>query len=209
VSAAPALALETATVRDAPAIAAFLAERFAATFGHTYRPEDLEPFLRETYQVARIARELADPACGHWIARAGTGGAFTGRGSDVSANSYFGSAALSAEAGGELWAVAQMGPMGLPFPPRHGERAVELKRLYLAEAVKGVGLADRLMDVAFDWARGQGAQAVYLGVWAENVRAQRFYARHGFERVGDYHFVVGEARDEEWILRAAVPPDSV
>jgi len=38
-------------------------------------------------------------------------------------------------------------------------------------------------------------------VWSENHGAQRLYARHGFEHVGDYDFVVGNIRDHEFILR--------
>jgi RimJ/RimL family protein N-acetyltransferase len=38
-------------------------------------------------------------------------------------------------------------------------------------------------------------------VWSENLGAQRFYARHGFERVGTYAFPVGRVRDLEFILR--------
>ncbi len=46
-----------------------------------------------------------------------------------------------------------------------------------------------------------GAGPVWVGVWSENHGAQRLYARHGFRRVGEYQFPVGEARDLEFILR--------
>ncbi len=42
---------------------------------------------------------------------------------------------------------------------------------------------------------------IYIGVWSENYRAQRFYQRRGFEWCGEYLYVVGDARDREWILR--------
>jgi GNAT superfamily N-acetyltransferase len=166
---------------DAEAIAAFLAERFSATFGHTYRPADLAAFLAQTYTPDALAREIDDPSMACRLAHLADG-----------------------EEQGRLVGVAQMGAMGLPLVRPPDEAARELKRLYLAEAVKGVGLADRLMDWAFAVARAGGANTMYVGVWSENERAKRFYARHGFRHVGVYHFVVGEARDVEWILRAPV-----
>ena len=42
---------------------------------------------------------------------------------------------------------------------------------------------------------------VWIGVWSENHGAQRLYARHGFEKVGEYEFKVGQTRDHEFILR--------
>ncbi|HWU15100.1 MAG TPA: GNAT family N-acetyltransferase, partial [Caulobacter sp.] len=38
-------------------------------------------------------------------------------------------------------------------------------------------------------------------VWSENFGAQKLYGRLGFEKVGEYHFPVGETRDLEFILR--------
>jgi RimJ/RimL family protein N-acetyltransferase len=38
-------------------------------------------------------------------------------------------------------------------------------------------------------------------VWSGNHGAQRFYARHGYEKVGTYEFPVGRVRDLEYILR--------
>jgi len=58
-----------------------------------------------------------------------------------------------------------------------------------------------LMEHALDWARGQGATALYLGVWENNARAQRFYRRFGFEHVGEHAFMVGGTRDRDYIWR--------
>jgi ribosomal protein S18 acetylase RimI-like enzyme len=40
-------------------------------------------------------------------------------------------------------------------------------------------------------------------VWSENFGAQRFYARYGFEKAGEYLFPVGDTHDLEFILRRA------
>ena len=38
-------------------------------------------------------------------------------------------------------------------------------------------------------------------MWSQNFGAQRFYARLGFQQVGNYEFLVGSVRDPEFILR--------
>ena len=50
-------------------------------------------------------------------------------------------------------------------------------------------------------ARRRGARALYLSVFIDNHRAQRFYARYGFEAVGRYDFMVGTHADEDIIMR--------
>ena len=49
--------------------------------------------------------------------------------------------------------------------------------------------------------QAEGPRDVWIGVWSENHGAQRFYARHGFEKVGEYGFTVGRTVDHEFILR--------
>ena len=48
-------------------------------------------------------------------------------------------------------------------------------------------------------------RTLWVGVWEENFGAQRFYARAGFQHVGDYEFPVGRVRDHEFILRRQPP----
>lgn len=81
------------------------------------------------------------------------------------------------------------------------EGARELHRLYVDGETKGAGVAQTLMDDMLAWARGQGARAVYLSVWEDNHRAQRFYKRYGFEHVGEHDFMVGKTADHDFIWR--------
>ena len=55
---------------------------------------------------------------------------------------------------------------------------VELMSLYVRAAYHGTGLADRLLRAAVD------AGPASLWVFAANLRARRFYARHGFAADG-------------------------
>jgi diamine N-acetyltransferase len=51
------------------------------------------------------------------------------------------------------------------------------------------------------WLLAEGPRDIWIGVWSENYRAQRFYERHGFLKVGEYGFPVGGTLDHEFILR--------
>ena len=39
------------------------------------------------------------------------------------------------------------------------------------------------------------------GVWSGNLKAQKLYQAHGFEKAGEYEYPVGAWRDHEFILR--------
>ena len=41
---------------------------------------------------------------------------------------------------------------------------------------------------------------VWLGVWEFNPRAIRFYTRHGFKKVGDHKFVLGNDAQNDWLM---------
>ena len=157
---------------DEAALTAIGRATFAETFGHLYPPQDLAFFLEHAHGEAKSARELADPAMGHWLV----------------------------ERGGEVVGYAQAGACDLPHPdvtPACGE----LKRIYLTQAHQGGGLGRRLLDEVLAWLGKDGSRTLWIGVWSENHGAQRLYQRYGFEKAGEYEFVVGETRDHEFILK--------
>jgi GNAT superfamily N-acetyltransferase len=157
---------------DAQALAEIGAATFTETFGHLYPPEDLSAFLAESHSARAARANLADPRRAIWLM----------------------------EAGGRAIGYAHAGPCALPHPavtPRCGE----LKGFYLAGPWQGRGLGERLFATALAWLESPGARDLWIGVWSENHGAQRFYARHGFEKVGNYNFRVGNTLDDEFILR--------
>lgn len=82
--------------------------------------------------------------------------------------------------------------------------ALELHRLYVDKHMKGAGVAQELMRDCLEWARAQGARALYLSVWEDNARAQAFYKRQGFVHVGEHKFMVGNTADRDFIWRLAL-----
>ena len=164
--------LRRAIASDAGALSALSSACFTQTFGHLYPPADLSHFLDEAYAVPAWASLLSDPAYATWLLE-----------SDGVAIGY-------ATAGACTLPHADVGP---------GDG--ELKRLYVLRDHQGGGRGSLLFDAAMAWLLRDGPRTLWIGVWSENLGAQRFYARHGFERVGDYDFVVGSTRDHEFILR--------
>lgn len=166
----PGLLIGRAGPDDAATLAHLGAKTFADTFGHLYRADDLRAFVADNHSVARNAALLADPLNAAWLAR-----------QDGRAVGY---------------AVA--GPCDLPVPNRP-DSAGELARLYLLREVQGRGLGGRMLAGALDWLTERFAH-IYVSVYAENYGAQRLYARHGFVKIHDYHYMVGTHADPEWIM---------
>ena len=72
--------------------------------------------------------------------------------------------------------------------------AIELSKFYLLEDRHGSGVAQALMAETLSTAARTGAKTCWLGVNQQNVRAAKFYAKHGFDIIGVKRFLVGS----EW-----------
>lgn len=76
---------------------------------------------------------------------------------------------------------------------------VELSKCYVHPDHHGAGVAGMLMAAALDAGRARDAAGVWLGVNQENARAQAFYGKHGFGRVGVKRFLVGERYEDDYV----------
>ncbi len=164
--------LHRASTADASLLARLGAAAFTETFGHLYPPEDLQSFLSKSHSVAAWGRVLADPLRATWLAFV-----------DGSPVGY-----------------CSVGPCKLPVDSLE-PTAGEIHLLYLLASHHNLRLGSRLMQLGLDWLEAQGKSPLYVGVWSGNFGAQRFYARYGFEKVGEYGFPVGGTVDREYILK--------
>jgi GNAT superfamily N-acetyltransferase len=172
--------IRRADIADAETLSALSAATFSATFAHLYPPSDLAAFLEESYAVKRSRAQLADPRIATWLmeteSEAGDG------------------------AGREAVGYAMAGPCALPHPDVTAACG-ELKRIYMLPAWQGGGRGSRLLATALAWLEAETIGALWIGVWSQNLGAQRLYGRMGFAKVGEYEFKVGQSRDHEFILR--------
>ncbi len=161
---------------DAEPLAALGRQTFIDTFVNgfaiPYPANDLSTFLDASFSPDTITQKLAEPGAAWWVA----------------------------ERDGDLLAFANAGPNGLPHPDAH-PTDMELRRLYVARTAQGLGLGTRLLTLSLDWMQARGAGPLWIGVWSGNLKAQKLYAAHGFEMVGEYQYPVGAWLDDEFILR--------
>lgn len=171
----PPLQLRRAASADAAALARFAARSFTEAFGAENRPEDLAAHLARSYGTAQQSVELADP---NYIT-------------------------LVMDGPDGLAAYAQV-RRSEPPPSVETSAPVELLRFYVDRGWHGQGVAQRLMDEVFVAAAELGGHSVWLSVWDRNPRAIAFYRKHGYRDVGGAVFSVGDDRQSDRILVAAV-----
>jgi ribosomal protein S18 acetylase RimI-like enzyme len=80
----------------------------------------------------------------------------------------------------------------------------ELSKCYVLPDHHGQGVASALMDASLTAARARGVAGVWLGVNNENARAQRFYAKSGFETVGSKRFLMGDAYEDDFVMERSL-----
>ncbi len=163
--------------RDLDALCQLGRETFIETFGDLYAAHDLEAFLDKTFGADGLPKEYEDPAY-DWII---------------------------AEDGAKMVGYCKLGPPYLPSPD-DGRSKCELRQLYILKAWHGTGIAQHMMDWALDRARSGGWQDMYLSVYTDNIRAQRLYRKYGFEKVGEFQFMVGNHADPEYLFRLRLKP---
>lgn len=174
------LTLRAATAADIASLSALGRDSFVDKFGYLYQPQDLAAFLNETHSLDAVAAELAHPDRRYCLA----------------------------EADGVLAGYCKLAIPSTLAEHHDAVRPIEIKQLYTAPGMTGRGIGAALMDWAMAQARAHGADAVQLSVWSGNEGAQRFYARHGFAKVGDITFRVGEQIDEEFLFALNLRPST-
>jgi len=153
-------------------LSALAAVTFTESFGDMYQQEDLDIFFRDKHSVEIYRRLLSDPAFGVWITR---------------------------DEGGEAVAYIVAGPCELPVPDRP-ENAGEIIRFYARKHCRGSGAGSRLLTAALKWLEAHHDD-IFLSVYAENYGAHRIYRRHGFEKIHEYFYKVGNQADPEFIFK--------
>ncbi len=167
--------LRRGVVADAAALSEFAARSFADAFAADNNPDDLQAHLTASFGVPQQTRELEDP----------------------------GVVTLIAQSTGNLIAYAQVRAMRSPDCVTK-VNAVEVHRFYVDRSAHGRGVAQQLMNAAFDAARSLQGEYVWLSVWERNPRALAFYGKCGFVDVGSKDFYVGPDRQTDRVLLATL-----
>jgi ribosomal-protein-alanine N-acetyltransferase len=88
------------------------------------------------------------------------------------------------------------------FVAMKGVDEVHLLNLTVAPRQQGEGWGRVMLDALALWARGQGAQWLWLEVRVSNARAQRIYESHGYRRVGERkgYYPVAHGKREDAVV---------
>ena len=130
-------------------------------------PADIESFIAEHLSAARFEGYLADPDRVLLVV--------------TSASSFIGYTMLVFQTPTDADVAAAV----------TSRPTAELSKCYVAPDAHGSGIASELMEATIGHARLSGARSLWLGVNNQNVRANRFYEKHGFVVVGTKHFLLG------------------
>jgi len=173
----PEFVIRRGTPSDAASLAEFGARTFHETFAADNTPEDMAKHLAAAWSPRLQDAELRDPLL---------------------------DTLLAVEPGGALAGFAQLRAGVAPacVPTRN---PVELKRFYVDRPWQGRGLARALMAEVERLARRHGGRELWLGVWERNARAQAFYRKCGFEKVGTQIFVVGTDPQTDHVMLRELP----
>ena len=166
--------IRPATEADVPAIVHVGITTFTSSFGHSMPEADLQAYLSEAYHPGAIQSMLSDPRSNTFVACDP---------SDIS--SVMGFVQLN---------------QGKVEECVSGPKPIELNRFYVDAKFHGSGVGSALFWYVDKLAREWGFETLWLGVWEENLKAQRAYQKFGFSKVGTHDFVMGECVQTDWIL---------
>ncbi len=157
---------------------------FMQTFGANYPQADVDDYCERRLSLAAIQQELMDEKAYFYLIHAQIKGKMT----CVGYIKYLVPSSLYAA--------------HLPntFVDKYTNRGC-LERMYILQPYQGLGLAAVAMQYVLSQLRASHqVDGVYLSVWSENHRAQRFYQRFGFQTIGSFGYPVGDTVDLELLF---------
>jgi len=163
------------TIADVDALTAIARQTFYDTFTGTCTEADMQSFLDKHYNAVQLSSELSNPE----------------------------TCCFFAEADGKVVAYLHFMEDYKSFPLIKKWKALELKRIYVLKEYHGQGIAQQLMDYILNFAEEKKYEVVWLGVWENNIRAQKFYEKYGFVKSGHTHdFPIGNTpQTDVWLWK--------
>jgi diamine N-acetyltransferase len=166
--------IRAATIEDAAMVATLGRDTFWDAFkDHPQNaPQDMADYMDSAFSVERIAGELAEPKIVYFVAY------------------------IDDEPAGFAKLVRDYIEPGVT-----AEHPIELARLYSHQRFLGKGVGPALLDKSFEFAKENGHDVMWLGVWEYNPRAQAFYRKHGFREVGKHIFQLGSDPQTDLLMQ--------
>lgn len=164
--------IRLATIKDAERIADLSRKTFRETFAADNSKEDMDKFLNEQFTKGKLMMEVGQP------------------------ENIF----LLAYLDDEIAGYAKLRDGNRPDPLKEIP-CLEIARLYVLEDKMGHGVGGQLMRNALDIAEELDKKMAWLGVWEKNKRAIDFYLKFGFEKFGEWDFLLGDDVQIDWLMK--------
>lgn len=164
--------IRKATISNLDAIQNISIQTFIETFAAVNTPENIENYIEESFNPEQLTSELSN------------------------SNSVFYLAVLGNETIGYLKIN-----FGNAQTENGNKNALEVHRIYVLKAFHGKNVGQLLIDEAIKIAEQTGVDSIWLGVWEENHRALRFYAKNGFLAFDKHIFTLGNDEQTDLLMQ--------
>jgi ribosomal protein S18 acetylase RimI-like enzyme len=157
------------------ALSEFSSAAFYDAYAYANTPEDMQQYTAEHFSEEEIHKELG------------------------AKNTFIFLAMLDEKIAGYVKLGTATGPAGL-----HGKPTIEIERLYVDKKLQSQKIGAALMQHLIQFAKSQGKQIIWLGVWKKNTRAVAFYEREGFQKFGETIFTLGRDLQEDFLMKKEI-----
>ncbi len=170
------LSIRSATTADAGLIADISRQTFYDTFAPDNKKEDMDKFLSEQFTRDALLMEVG-----------------------LKENIFF-LAYAEDEVAGYIKLRDAKKPEALK-----DTACLEIARIYVLQKFIGTGVGRLLMHNSIATAIQKHKQVIWLGVWEKNDKAIKFYTRWGFEKFGEWDFMLGNDLQHDWLMKKKIP----
>ena len=145
---------------------------FLQAFGKENDPKDMSLYLDEYFSLSHLQKEWKNPESQFWFA--------------IYKNEAIGYLKVN-------WGKAQT--------EHQVKNALEIQRIYVLENFHGKKVGQQLLNKAFEITRKNQLKTIWLGVWAKNAIALRFYEKNGFKVFDEHQFLFGNDLQTDLMMK--------
>ena len=164
--------LSFATIEDADKLCQFARQSFYDTYSWYNDEQNMATYVNEAFTIAKVKEDINNPLTKFVLAWNND----------------------------KLCGYVKIGWGNRFDAPDTTEKQLEVARLYVDKSFIGQGVGKLLIIVAIEYARQNNADCIWLDVWKENERAIEFYGKSGFKIVSDWTFMLGNDKQDDYIM---------
>lgn len=148
---------------------------FIETFSEGNSKEDMDAYLGQNFNEAKLADELKEPS------------------------SLFFLVLLD----GRAAAYMKVNFDGAQTEEGYGN-TLEIQRIYVLNEFKNLHIGSMLIRKAEEIARSRKLEFIWLGVWEKNIKAIEFYRKRGFSKLDSHIFKLGDDLQTDHIMKLEI-----